>query len=111
VQCGKKLSFGGGDSGSNKRKRGYGDANGGVWRSLSLAGVWSQAAGFVLVHLAGIWLQSPWRFFSHLIDFIKKFYKCCIFNAICKDNAAINCTIVQHNIGSFPSTTTGHTLG
>jgi hypothetical protein len=28
---------------------------------------------------------------SHLIYFMKKFYKCCTFNAICKDNAAINC--------------------
>jgi hypothetical protein len=28
-----------------------------------LAGDWSQAVGFVLVRLAGIWLQSPWGFF------------------------------------------------
>jgi hypothetical protein len=54
-----KLSFDGGDSGSKKCKRGYGDPYGGVWRRLRLAGVWSQAVGFVLVHLAGIWLQSP----------------------------------------------------
>jgi hypothetical protein len=54
-----KLIYDGGESGSNKRKRGYGGAHGGVWRSLHLAGVWSQAVGFVLVRLAGIWLQSP----------------------------------------------------
>jgi hypothetical protein len=54
-----KLSFDGGDSGSKKCKRGYGGAYGGVWRSLRLVGVWSQAVGFVLVRLAGIWLQSP----------------------------------------------------
>jgi hypothetical protein len=26
-------------------------------------GVWSQAAGFVLLRLAEVWLQSPWRYF------------------------------------------------
>jgi hypothetical protein len=31
------------------------------------------------------------------------------FNAICKDNAAINCITVQHRKVSFPSTLTGHT--
>jgi hypothetical protein len=51
----RKLASDGGDSGSKKCKRGYG----GVWRSLRLAGVWSQAVGFMLVRLAGIWLQSP----------------------------------------------------
>jgi hypothetical protein len=54
-----KLSSDSGDSGS---KGGYGGAYGGVWRSLRLAGVWSQAVGSVLVRLAGIRLQSPWRF-------------------------------------------------
>jgi hypothetical protein len=34
-------------------KRGNGDSYGEVWRSLRLAGVWSQAVGFVLVRLAG----------------------------------------------------------
>jgi hypothetical protein len=34
---------------------------------------------------------------SHLVYFIKKFYKFCSFNAICKDNATINCITVQHN--------------
>jgi hypothetical protein len=61
VQCGKKLklSSDGGDSGGNKCKRGYGGAYGEVWWSLRLLGVWSQAVGFVLVRLAGIWLQPP----------------------------------------------------
>jgi hypothetical protein len=31
----------------------------GVWRSLSLAGIWSQAVGLVTVRLAVIRLQSP----------------------------------------------------
>jgi hypothetical protein len=44
--------------------------------------------------------------FSHK-NLIKKFYKCRTFNAICKDNAAINCIIVQHNKGPFPSTSIG----
>jgi hypothetical protein len=34
-----KLSSNGGDSGSKKCKQGYGEAYGGVWRSLRLAGV------------------------------------------------------------------------
>jgi hypothetical protein len=54
-----KLSSDGGDSGGKECKRGYGGAYGVVWRSLRLVGVWSQAVGFVLVHLAGIWFQSP----------------------------------------------------
>jgi hypothetical protein len=54
MQKTSKLSSEGGDSGSKKRKRGYGGACGGIWRSLHLAGVWSQAVGFVLVCLAGI---------------------------------------------------------
>jgi hypothetical protein len=32
------------------------------------------------------------------------------FSEICKGNAAINCIIVQHKKGSFPSTFTGHTM-
>jgi hypothetical protein len=49
------------------------------------------------------------KMFSHLIYFIKKYCSFCNFNAICKDNAAINffCSTEK---GSFPSTLTGHTL-
>jgi hypothetical protein len=49
------------------------------------------------------------KMFSHLIHFIKKFYKCCTFNMIWKDATEINCITVQHKKGSFPSTLTGHT--
>jgi hypothetical protein len=49
------------------------------------------------------------KMFSHLIYFIKKFYKCHTLNAICKDNAAINCITVQQK-NSFPSSLTGHTM-
>jgi hypothetical protein len=59
--------------------------------------VWSQVVGFVLLRLAGIWLESPLRFFfSHLMRFRKKFYNFFTFSAICKDNAAVNCITVQH---------------
>jgi hypothetical protein len=54
-----KLSSDDGDSGSKKCQRGNGGTCGVVWRSLLLVGVWSQEVSFSLVHLAGIWLQSP----------------------------------------------------
>jgi hypothetical protein len=66
-----KLSSDGGDSDSKKYKRGYGDAYDGVWRSLRLAGVWSQAVGFVDAfgrNLASVAV----KIFSHLIYFIKE---------------------------------------
>jgi len=44
-----------GDSGSKKCKRGYG----GVWRSLRVAGVWSQAVDTLLMRLTEILLESP----------------------------------------------------
>lgn len=34
--------------------------------------------------------------FSNLIQFMKKFYKCCTLSAICDDFAAINCIIPRH---------------
>jgi hypothetical protein len=54
-----KLNSEGGNPDNTKYKRGDGDANVGVWWSRSLLGIWSQAVCFVLVRLAGIWLQSP----------------------------------------------------
>jgi hypothetical protein len=51
------------------------------------------------------------KMLSHLIHFIKTFYKLCTFNAIFKYNAVINYIIVQHKKGSFPSALTGHMLG
>jgi hypothetical protein len=75
-------------------KRGSFGAYGGVWRSLRLAGVWSQAVHFVLLHLAVIM-----KMFSHLIYFINTFYKLCTFSAIFKYNVAINYITVQHKKG------------
>jgi hypothetical protein len=41
------------------------------------------------------------KMFSRLMYFLKKFYKCCTFNAIFKDNAVINYFTVQHkNVNS-----------
>lgn len=47
-----------------------------------------------------------------LIHFVKKFYNVCAFNVIYKDNNAMNCIIIQHKKGSFPSALMGlgHTI-
>jgi hypothetical protein len=67
--------------------RGYG----GVWQSLRLAGVWSQAVGRFCVSAFGKNLVSvAVKMFSHLTYFKNKFYKFCTINAICKDDATIN---------------------
>jgi hypothetical protein len=55
------LTSEGGDSCSKKVKRDYGGAYGGVWWSLLLATVWSQAVGLLLVGSVEIWIQLPWR--------------------------------------------------
>jgi hypothetical protein len=49
------------------------------------------------------------KMFSRFIYFRKKFYKFRTSNAICKDNAAINCITLQHRKRSFQLTLTGHT--
>jgi hypothetical protein len=48
--------------------------------------------------------------FSHLIYFVKKPYKFYIFNAICKDDAAVNYITTQRREIIFPSTFTLHML-
>jgi hypothetical protein len=63
-----KSSADGDDCGSKKCKRGYGGASGGVWWSLRLAQIWSRSIGFVSVHWAGMWLQSPLRCFHILFS-------------------------------------------
>jgi hypothetical protein len=67
-----KLSSDGGVCGSKKCKRGYGDTYGGVWRSLHLAEIWSQAVSFVLVRLAVIWLQSHEDLFTLNLSLLYK---------------------------------------
>jgi hypothetical protein len=105
VQCGKKmkLSYDGGDSGGKKCKRFYDGAYGAVWRTMESGSLFCVGASGRNLASVGV------EMFSHLIYFLKKCDKFCIFNAICKDNTAINCSSVQHNSGSFPSTLTGHT--
>jgi hypothetical protein len=88
-----KLSSDGGDSGSKECKRGCGGAYGGDWRSLGLEGFCNlQSGGRVCVRALGRNLASvAVKMFSHLIQFIKEYYKFCTFNGIWKDNATINC--------------------
>jgi hypothetical protein len=64
-----EISSDGGDSGSKKCKRGYGGAHGGVWLSLESGGRF--CIGAFGRNLASVAVKM----FSHLIYFIKKFYK------------------------------------
>jgi hypothetical protein len=91
-----KLRSDGGDSGNKKCKRGYG----GVWRSVRLAKVWSLQSGdrFCIGAFGRNLASVAVKVFSHLIYFIK-IYKFCTFNAICNQNAEINCITVQHKKG------------
>jgi hypothetical protein len=92
-----KLSFDGGESGSKKCKRGYGGAYGGVWRSLESGGRFCvRAFGKNLTSVAE-------KMFTHLIYFLKKFYKFCTFNAIFKENDAINFIRLLFNANKFHS--------
>jgi thioredoxin-related protein len=47
--------------------------------------------------------------FSYLTEFKKKFYTFRTFNAICRENTAINCINSQHKLRSSPSNSTGYT--
>jgi hypothetical protein len=86
----------------------YGGAYGGVWRSLRLAGV--ESGRSVLCWY--FWQEFDFSRREDVFMFnlhINKCYICHTFNAIFKDNAAINCITVQHKKGPFPSTLTGRT--
>jgi hypothetical protein len=76
-----KLSFGCGDSGSKKCRRGV---YGGVWRSLCLEGVWGLELGdrFCVGAFGKTLASVAVKMFSHLIYLIKTFYKLCTFNEI-----------------------------
>jgi hypothetical protein len=73
-----KISSDGGNTGSKKFNWGYS----GVWLSLGLAGVRSQAVRFC-VCLAWMWLQ-------------KQFYNFCTFIATCKYYVSIHFVTVEH---------------
>jgi hypothetical protein len=71
----------------------------GVWRSVLCWCVW-QESGF----------SRHENVFTFNLVKNDIFYNFCTFNAICKDNAAINCIAVHKKKVSFPSTLTGHTM-
>jgi hypothetical protein len=73
-----KLSSDSGDSGSKKCKRGYVGTSDGVWQSLETGSQY--CVGAFGRNLALVTM----KIFSHFIYFIKKFYKFCTFNAICR---------------------------
>jgi hypothetical protein len=81
--------------------------------SLRLDGGWRlESTGRLSVSAFGTDLATvALKMFSHLIYFIKKFNKFCTFRAISENNAETDCISVQHKKDSFPSTSTGHTLG
>jgi hypothetical protein len=66
--------------------------------SLFLVGVFGRNLASVAV-----------KMFSNLIYFKKEFYQFCTFNAIFKDNDAIDCITIQHKKGSFSSILMGYT--
>jgi hypothetical protein len=70
---------------------------------MGSGGVWSLALGgrFCFVAFGRNLASVAVKMFSHLIYFIKTFYKFCTFNAISKDNAIVNCINIQHKKGSF----------
>jgi hypothetical protein len=61
-----------------------------VWCKLTDVSEVSNSGGFGR-NLASVAVKM----FSHLIYFINTLYKFCSFNAICKDNAAINCITIH----------------
>jgi hypothetical protein len=90
-----KLSSDSGDSGCKKCKGGCG---GGQWTGLAesaFGGSLESGARFCVGAVGRNLTSVAVKMFSCLIYFIKKFYKFCTLNAICKDNAAINCLTVN----------------
>jgi hypothetical protein len=98
-----KLSPDGGDSGSNKCKRGYGSAYCGVWRESGVRrSILSVAFGKNLASLA-----TKMFFTFDLLN--TEILYILYLNAIYKDNSEINCITVQDKKVLSPSTLTGHT--
>jgi hypothetical protein len=91
---------------STKFKRRYGW----IWWNLCLEEDWNQAVGYVSARVARIWLHSLWRCLF-TFNLLYRVYKCCTFNAICKDDDAVNLKLFNTKRVSFTSTLTGHMLG
>jgi hypothetical protein len=84
-------------SDSKKCSRSYGGAYGGVWRSLRV---------MRSVLCCCVWQESGCCCSEEVFTFYllcKEILKVCIFNVICKDNAATNCKTVQHTQKKFIS--------
>jgi hypothetical protein len=99
-----KLSPHGDDLDRKKCKWGYSSTYGRVWQSLE-SGSWF-CVGLFGRNLASVAMKM----FSHSIYFIKTLYKSCTFNAICKENAAINHVIVLHKNVNSCKLLVGHTM-
>jgi hypothetical protein len=69
-----KLNCVGGDSGSRKCKRGYGNACGELWQSPHFAGAWSVESGGRFF-AGAVWQESE---FSHRENIF-------VFNVLCKE--------------------------
>jgi hypothetical protein len=83
--------------------RGCDGAYGGLWRSL-------ESGGRFCVGVFGRNLASvAFKMFSHSVFFIKKFYKC-TFNAICRDNAAVDRIAFQDSKVLFPWSMSGYNM-
>jgi hypothetical protein len=81
-----KVSSDGGDSGSKECTWGYGGAYSGVW-NMESGGLF-----FVLVPLAGIWIESPWKCVHTECTSYRNFINFVLSVRVYKDNAATNCT-------------------
>jgi hypothetical protein len=73
-----------------KCKRGYGDAYGGGLAESAFSGGLESGGRFCVGAFGRNLTSVAVKMFSHVVYFIKTFYKFCTFNVICKDNAAIN---------------------
>jgi hypothetical protein len=106
-----KWSSVGSDYGSKKCKRSYGGVYGGVWRSLSLAEVWSQESSgrFCVGAFGGNLALVAVKMFSHLNEFKKTFYKLSTFNAFARTMLQEIVLLFKTKNSSYPSTLMCHT--
>jgi hypothetical protein len=58
-----------------------------------------------------VWQEFGFSLLEDVFMFDTLYNEMLKFNAIFKNNAAVNSITVQHKTVSFPSTLTGHTLG
>jgi hypothetical protein len=98
-----KLSSDGGDPSARKCKRGCGGAYVAVWRRLRNSGIRRSVLYCAFdSNLASVAVKM----FSHVINFIKKCYKC-VLSVLFSKIVLKTVGYFQHKQGSFPSTLTG----